>query len=138
MCCGSDLSTGVVSSLKVQTCPIGPAPVASPAGFLYGVQPGDTLFLIAQRFGASLQAIIAANPQITNPTAIVAAQVVCVPAISPAIDVCVLLLNRTAPVPQSATGVALVIQVPPEAASNVLVTAPSGPVVLQAPFNQCR
>ena len=186
MCCGSHLSDDVISALQVQTCPTGPAPTVCPGGFLYGVlpgdtlftigrafgvgvqavinanpqvsnpgvllpgqvvcvpvafplgrppappacvggclygvQPGDTFFLIARRFGVSLQAIIAANPQVVNPNAIVPSQVVCVPAIVPAIDVCVLLLNRTALVPQSATGVALVIQVPPEAASNVLVT----------------
>ncbi len=99
-----------------------PAPPACIGACLYGVQRGDTLFLIAQRFQVSLQSVISANPQIANPNVLVPSQVVCVPTIIPAIDVCVLLLNRTALVPQSATGVALVIQVPPEAASNILVT----------------
>ena len=31
---------------------------------------GDTMFLIAQRFGVSLNALIAANPHISNPNLI--------------------------------------------------------------------
>ncbi|HEY8394522.1 MAG TPA: SafA/ExsA family spore coat assembly protein [Thermaerobacter sp.] len=50
-----------------------------PQGFLYTVQPGDTMFLIAQRFGVSLQALINANPQIPNPNLIFPGQVLCVP-----------------------------------------------------------
>ncbi|PZN12531.1 MAG: peptidoglycan-binding protein LysM [Bacillota bacterium] len=50
-----------------------------PQGFLYTVQPGDTMFLIAQRFGVSLQALINANPQIPNPNLIFPGQVICVP-----------------------------------------------------------
>lgn len=62
-----------------QPCPIGPRPPACVGGFLYGVIPGDTLFLIAQRFGLSLAALISANPQITDPNVILAGQVICVP-----------------------------------------------------------
>ena len=52
-------------------------------GFLYTVQPGDTLFLIAQRFGVSLEALIAANPQVPNPALIFPGQQICVPAVPP-------------------------------------------------------
>ncbi len=44
----------------------------------YVVQPGDTLFLIAQRFGVPLDALIAANG-ITNPDRIEVGQVIIIP-----------------------------------------------------------
>ncbi|MFY9563681.1 MAG: LysM peptidoglycan-binding domain-containing protein, partial [Limnochordia bacterium] len=53
------------------TCP--------PNTFAYIVQPGDTMFLIAQRFGVRLDALIAANPQIPDPSEIRPGQTVCVP-----------------------------------------------------------
>lgn len=56
-----------------------PPPTTCQGGFIYKVQPGDTLFLIAQRFGVSLNALIAANPQITNPNLIFPGQLICVP-----------------------------------------------------------
>lgn len=56
------------------TCP--------PGTFSYTVQPGDTMFTIAQRFGVSLNALIAANPQIPNPNLIFPGQIVCVPIVS--------------------------------------------------------
>jgi len=45
----------------------GPPP---PPGRIYIVQPGDTMFSIAQRFGVSVQALIQANPQIPDPNVI--------------------------------------------------------------------
>lgn len=57
-----------------------PPPQQCPPGtFAYTVQPGDSMFLIAQRFGISLEALIAANPQIPNPNLIFPGQIVCVP-----------------------------------------------------------
>lgn len=56
-----------------------PAPPFCPHGQLYTVVAGDSLFLIAQRFGVSLEALIAANPQIANPDLIFPGQVICVP-----------------------------------------------------------
>lgn len=46
----------------------------------YTVQSGDTLFLIARRFGLTLDAVIAANPGIRNPDLIYPGQVIAVPA----------------------------------------------------------
>ena len=45
----------------------------------YVVQQGDTLSGIAQKFGVSLSALEAANPQITNPDLIFAGQVINIP-----------------------------------------------------------
>lgn len=55
-------------------------PLAScPGGFMYTVQPGDSLFSIAQRFNVPLQAIIRANPQIVDPNLIFPGQIICIP-----------------------------------------------------------
>ncbi|MFZ5944947.1 MAG: SafA/ExsA family spore coat assembly protein [Bacillota bacterium] len=48
-------------------------------GIHYIVQPGDTLYTISRRFHISLQALIMANPQITNPNLIFPGQVICIP-----------------------------------------------------------
>ena len=56
----------------------GPGPGPSP-GRRYVVQPGDTMFLIAQRFAVSLDVLIAFNPQIPNPNVLVPGQVVLIP-----------------------------------------------------------
>jgi len=45
----------------------------------YTVQNGDTLFLIARRFGLTLDAVIAANPGIQDPALIYPGQVIAVP-----------------------------------------------------------
>ena len=56
-------------------------PKSCPPGFLgrYTVVQGDSMFSIAQRFGVSLDALIAANPHITNPKLIFPGDVLCVP-----------------------------------------------------------
>ena len=56
-------------------------PKSCPQGFLgrYTVQKGDSMFSIAKRFGVSLDALIAANPHITNPSVIFPGDVLCVP-----------------------------------------------------------
>jgi spore coat assembly protein SafA len=48
-------------------------------GKRYIVQKGDTLFLIAKRFGVALNDLIAANPQIKNPNLIFPGDVVFIP-----------------------------------------------------------
>jgi molybdate transport system substrate-binding protein len=45
----------------------------------YTVQPGDTMFLIAQKYGIDLNTLIAANPQLENPDLIYAGQVINLP-----------------------------------------------------------
>ena len=110
-----------------------PPPPACPNGFIYTVQPGDTLFLIAQRFGVTLQALIAANPQIPNPNVIFPGQQICVPTGGapqvPTVECCMLLF-RTANVPRGpeAGGVARIFQ-SATGGANVLI----GTIDLPAP-----
>lgn len=46
----------------------------------YIVQAGDTLFKIAQTYDTSIDAILAINPQITNPNLIYPGQIIIIPA----------------------------------------------------------
>lgn len=59
----------------------GRRPKSCPPGFSasYTVRPGDTMALIAHRFGISVDLLIAANPQISNPNLIFPGDVLCVP-----------------------------------------------------------
>ena len=56
-------------------------PEQCPEGFKdrYTVQPGDTMFLIAQEFDVSLNQLIAANPHIQDADVIFPGDVLCVP-----------------------------------------------------------
>ncbi len=56
-----------------------PGPSPAPGGGTYTVRSGDTLSGIAQRHGVSLDALIAANPQIRNPNLIYPGQTVHLP-----------------------------------------------------------
>jgi len=49
----------------------------------YVIQPGDTLLAIASRFNTTVDAILRANPQITNPNVIVVGQVIIIPGAQP-------------------------------------------------------
>lgn len=97
-------------------CVPGPAPTppprvptTCPPGFQgrYTVQPGDTMFFIAQTFGVSLQALINANPHIPNPNLIFPGDVLCVPGVPPVQLPCCLILVRQIP-GEPVAGVALV------------------------------
>ncbi|MCM8745387.1 LysM peptidoglycan-binding domain-containing protein [Thermomicrobium sp. CFH 73360] len=66
-------------SLRVPTPTVVPAaPVTPGSGTTYVVQPGDTLYSIAVRFGVSLQALIEANG-IEDPNQLQAGQVLVIP-----------------------------------------------------------
>ncbi len=56
-----------------------PPTTQPPASFRYVVQVGDTLFFIARRFGTTVDAILAINPQITDPSRIFPGQVIMIP-----------------------------------------------------------
>jgi len=56
-----------------------PEPPACPDGTLEVVRPGDTLFVIAERCGVSIESIVRANPQVRDPNNVYVGQMVCVP-----------------------------------------------------------
>lgn len=56
-----------------------PPPPTSCSGRLHQVREGDTLFRLSMKYGVSLEAILDANPQITDPDTLVVGQVVCIP-----------------------------------------------------------
>jgi LysM repeat protein len=59
-------------------------PAPPPGGSTYVIQPGDTLRKLAFRWGVTINAILAANPQITNPSLIYVWQVINIPGSSAA------------------------------------------------------
>ena len=56
--------------------------VCPPGSFQYTIMAGDTLFLLAQRFNVTVQAIINANPGI-DPNRLQIGQVICIPRMTP-------------------------------------------------------
>ncbi len=79
-----------VSAGRVQI----PPPPSNCNGQLYTVAPMNTLYSIARRFGVTVDAILAANPQIANRNVIYIGQVICIPSAPPAAcDLRVLTLN---------------------------------------------
>jgi len=55
-----------------------PMDARCPNGFLYTIKAGDTYFLLAQRFGTTVEAIQQANPGV-NPNNLQIGQVICIP-----------------------------------------------------------
>ena len=72
-----------------------PRPPERCEGQLYTVQPNNTVFSIARKFGVTIGEILAANPQIVNRDIIFVGQVICIPTRppSPVCDLRVLTLN---------------------------------------------
>jgi LysM repeat protein len=72
----------------------GPTPVPCP-GFIYTIQPGDTFYLIALRYGTTVDALIRANPGV-DPNRLFVGQRICVPVAAPPpvpARTCVLMLS---------------------------------------------
>ena len=55
-----------------------PVPAPECPGFIYTIQSGDTLFALAQRYGTTVQAILAANPGL-DPASLQVARRICIP-----------------------------------------------------------
>ncbi|HHU82686.1 MAG TPA: LysM peptidoglycan-binding domain-containing protein [Firmicutes bacterium] len=71
-----------------QICiPVAPTPGECPGGFLYTIRAGDTFFSIARRFGITVSALIAANPNV-DPDRLQIGQQICVPAPMPGPGFC--------------------------------------------------
>lgn len=65
-----------VKGVEVPACPPGAPPGTTTD---YVIQKGDTLATIAMRFGTTVQAILAVNPQITNPNIIFVGRTIKIP-----------------------------------------------------------
>ena len=70
-----NLQIGQVICIPVKKTP---PPPKCPNGFLYTIQAGDTFFLLAQRFGTTVEAIQQANPGV-DPRNLQIGQVICIP-----------------------------------------------------------
>jgi|GEM_PF-923471 len=56
-----------------------PPPPPRCSGSLHRVAAGDTLFRLAMAYGLTIEAILAANPQISDPGTLVVGQLICIP-----------------------------------------------------------
>ncbi|HVM29406.1 MAG TPA: LysM domain-containing protein [Candidatus Limnocylindrales bacterium] len=61
------------------TTPPTPSPTPEPTTVTHTIAPGDTLFGIAVRYEVTVEQILAANPQVTNPNLIQVGQVITIP-----------------------------------------------------------
>lgn len=75
---GTTASVSAAANDSQQVSAVAAAPQYS-NGFYYTVQWGDNLSRIAQRYGTTVHAVLAANPQIYNPNHIYAGQVIFIP-----------------------------------------------------------
>lgn len=64
----------VICIPEVDVSPMPPCP----HGFYYTIQQGDTFYLLSQRFGVSVEAIMMANPGV-DPNNLQIGQVICIP-----------------------------------------------------------
>jgi hypothetical protein len=69
------------SARRARPTPAGPCGTAGCVAYV--VRPGDTLGRIAGRFGVSIPAILAANPQVLDPNLVVTGQVLRIPSPTP-------------------------------------------------------
>lgn len=68
------------TTIATPTATVPPTTEPSPGGTSYTVQPGETLSIIAVNHGVTVEAILAANPEIGDPTSIQGGQVIIIPA----------------------------------------------------------
>jgi LysM repeat protein len=75
-------TTGSVTPSPSSAVPT-PTPTAQPSPILYRIKAGDSLAKIGRKFGVTVDEILAANPQITDPNHIEVGQVIVIPQPSP-------------------------------------------------------
>jgi LysM repeat protein len=75
-----------------------PPPPSACSGQLYIIKAGDTLYRIASVFGVTLEELIGANPQITNPDLVFIGQSICIPMV---MRPCTVILRNTNNAPSS-------------------------------------
>jgi LysM repeat protein len=75
----STASTPAPTSTPVATDTPRPSPTPSPSFTAYVVKTGEYLGAIARRFGVAINAILAANPDITDPEYVIAGQTILIP-----------------------------------------------------------
>jgi LysM repeat protein len=73
------LTAATPTSTPVAMATLRPSPSPSPTFTPYVVQAGQTLGAIARKFGVTVQAVLAANPDITDPDFLTAGQVILIP-----------------------------------------------------------
>ncbi len=73
-----DVTPEVLAEIVVPT-PTAVPVVIEPEELSYTIEAGDLLSTVAQRFGLSLDELLAANPQITDPNTIQVGDVVTIP-----------------------------------------------------------
>ncbi|TJX13617.1 LysM peptidoglycan-binding domain-containing protein [Tissierella creatinini] len=59
-------------------CGVTPPPTCPPGTFSYTVRPGDTFYILAQRYNTTVAAIQRANPTV-NPNNLQVGQIICIP-----------------------------------------------------------
>lgn len=85
--CDMNCADGLSSQAVASICGVGgpvltppptppPAPVVPVDPTTYTIRPGDTLSAVAAKFGFSLDALLAANPDISNPNLVYIGQVI--------------------------------------------------------------
>lgn len=73
-----NLQIGQVICIPKKTPHPGPGPEPHCSGVYYRVKPGDTLYLLSQKFCVSVQELMKANPGI-DPNYLMVGQVLCIP-----------------------------------------------------------
>lgn len=74
-----DVTPEVLAESELPPTPTAVPVVIEPEELTYTVEAGDLLGTIAQRFGLTLDELLAANPQITDPNTIQVGDVVTIP-----------------------------------------------------------
>ncbi|HAN86723.1 MAG: LysM domain-containing protein [Bacillota bacterium] len=119
-----NLQIGQLICIPVPT-PV-PPPTVCPGGIFYTIRAGDTIYLIAQRYGTTVQAILAANPGL-DPVRLQVGQVICVPLPVVAPRICTLALSPSVTGPVTTAGGALWMRTDATGQAEILVTITNVP-----------